>query len=611
MSFYLVIRDALKKIPPPVPPSSDDPEEEPSTPPEGAKVAIPEKIFNDFEAAGILQLRFESRARDAENEDNLAMRTADPLWILGRQWQFGEFQAEDNGSPIQARIRHQRRALPYQVDAWPAEGATPAPGPLEAQVEAMKFDPMAFDLRTRVKTGQQLDRILRRRSPGNILPTLRQLKASYPLQPAQKMDDYSTRYWMLMKPRVADGGLMIQALNSGRFDHDALGMDKAVTDEWLAWYQDLYFQPSAEQPPTWKAGQLLHAFRVPRGADEQAECLHAPDYRSGTLDWYSFDFAHFQPRNLLAKVVGETHLPVNLTFAAMPDKRLFAFESSHLDLGSMEVDNTDMLRLLLLDYALLSGSDWYLAPLKMQLGEACWIEEVEVQDTFGIFTSIQNNEQVGPALSARSDLLVWDVFKIRDTQLATYNPIDHFLYLPPISGHREASPPIEELLLLRDEYANMIWAVEQRVKNYLGNTLDGYDLHLELNGPFVDLAAADREDPESLPIFRFATNIPSNWIPYLPRGTNEFIVRRAFMTSNEPDRPLREIPPLSYLAGQELIEIQEDAIPKAGVRIQLTRQRLRWTDGQTYVWQGRQVRVGRGEGNSGLQFDGLINRKTT
>ena len=27
----------------------------------------------------------------------------DPLWLLGRQWQTGEFQAEDGGSPVMAR----------------------------------------------------------------------------------------------------------------------------------------------------------------------------------------------------------------------------------------------------------------------------------------------------------------------------------------------------------------------------------------------------------------------------------------------------------------------------------------------------------------------------
>ena len=34
-----------------------------------------------------------------------AARTADPLWLLARQWQVGEFQAEDGGTPIVARWR--------------------------------------------------------------------------------------------------------------------------------------------------------------------------------------------------------------------------------------------------------------------------------------------------------------------------------------------------------------------------------------------------------------------------------------------------------------------------------------------------------------------------
>src|SRR5215203_1910982 len=35
---------------------------------------------------------------------SLRAEIRDPLWMLTRQWQMGEFQAEDCGSPIDARI---------------------------------------------------------------------------------------------------------------------------------------------------------------------------------------------------------------------------------------------------------------------------------------------------------------------------------------------------------------------------------------------------------------------------------------------------------------------------------------------------------------------------
>ena len=50
-------------------------------------------------------MRLEPRNRNAEMNTSLQARIYDPLWLLARQWQFGEFQGEDNGSPVIARWR--------------------------------------------------------------------------------------------------------------------------------------------------------------------------------------------------------------------------------------------------------------------------------------------------------------------------------------------------------------------------------------------------------------------------------------------------------------------------------------------------------------------------
>ena len=46
--------------------------------------------------------RLELHARSRDLDPGLAAYTADPLWMLARQWQFGEFQGEDTGSPVSA-----------------------------------------------------------------------------------------------------------------------------------------------------------------------------------------------------------------------------------------------------------------------------------------------------------------------------------------------------------------------------------------------------------------------------------------------------------------------------------------------------------------------------
>ena len=49
--------------------------------------------------------RLEPRCREADMRTTLSARVFDPLWLLARQWQVGEFQGEDVGTPVLARVR--------------------------------------------------------------------------------------------------------------------------------------------------------------------------------------------------------------------------------------------------------------------------------------------------------------------------------------------------------------------------------------------------------------------------------------------------------------------------------------------------------------------------
>jgi hypothetical protein len=191
--------------------------------------------------------------------------------------------------------------------------------------------------------------------------------------------------------------------------------------------------------------------------------------------------------------------------------------------------------------------------------------------------------------------------------VAKFEPQDHFLALFPSAAMRQESEPLEELLFLRDEYANMVWALERRVSNAMGKAVDGYDLHLELNGPFL---SPQVENEKSLPKYRLASTVPANWIPFLPyhlpNDPNNIELKVASMMRNEAATKLEEVQPLTrLLRNDDIHSVREEAIPRAGVRVQVTNQRVRWTDGKTYLWRGRKVLAGRGEGNSGLHFDYL------
>jgi len=552
-----------------------------------------EEGYLDF----IPQFRLEVRSRDANDETALEMRTADPLWMLGRQWQFGEFRGEDNGSPINAVTNHRREKIPYYALRNSVRREELNNLPLEAKVEAIEVQPI--DLRSKVRIGQKFEALIEanfsRREADRYI---RSLRDELPLRAEDAMDAKSRRFFNLMKRNVIDGGDLWKQIQDNNFPSGDFQPLESITEQLQKWYRKLFL--SAGQQSAWHSQQLHHQFSV---QGEKEITLNAPDYQSGHLDWYSFDNSNINIKPKEESIDSEELMPVNVSFAAMPSKRLFAFEDSQLDLAGMEVERNDLARLMIIDFSLVSGSDWFMVPLEMELGELCWVNEVRVKDVFGVTTIISQED--GQILD-KNPLKTWDAFKIRDRNVAQFNAADHFLYLAPVSTFRQESQPLEDLLFLRDEYANMVWAIEKKVLNEMGKASNGYDLHLELNGPFVP-----PEDKEGeIPKFRLASPVPTNWIPYLPfqlEGSNKEIeLRQASMMSNEPNRPPEKINPISWLAGKDLDCIREEAIPRAGVRVQLTKQRIRWTDGETYIWLGRKVLAGKGEGNSGLTFDQLV-----
>lgn len=97
--------------------------------------------------------RLEGRPRTEEFSRSLRAEVRDGLWFLTRQWQLAEFEADEAGSPISARLHAEvasfgRVAVPGGA-ARPYDGAVP----LEAEVARRPLvmqaatQPMSADIR--------------------------------------------------------------------------------------------------------------------------------------------------------------------------------------------------------------------------------------------------------------------------------------------------------------------------------------------------------------------------------------------------------------------------------------------------------------------------------
>src|SRR5689334_18756104 len=113
--------------------------------------------------------RLEPHSRSAGMEAALEMRVHDPLWMLARQWQFGEFQGEDTGSPVWSAVSGTQSPielyLPGPIEGHGSDDVQDysAHTPLEYLVEGERlpaYDVMLANQRAAVEAGQYFLRLL-------------------------------------------------------------------------------------------------------------------------------------------------------------------------------------------------------------------------------------------------------------------------------------------------------------------------------------------------------------------------------------------------------------------------------------------------------------------
>src|SRR5262245_15504037 len=106
--------------------------------------------------------RLEPRSRSQDLADGLAARVHDPLWLLARQWQMGEFAGRDTGSPLTAQLQWTTASFDRVASGVDASQRYDGSAPLEALIEreAVRPQQAAQDLLQAVEAGLQFLRVL-------------------------------------------------------------------------------------------------------------------------------------------------------------------------------------------------------------------------------------------------------------------------------------------------------------------------------------------------------------------------------------------------------------------------------------------------------------------
>jgi len=561
--------------------------------------------------------RLEGRPRTEQFDRALRAEVRDALWFLTRQWQFGEFQGEDAGSPID--VRTAVHVDPLELYAVRGQGAIAydASLPLETHVER---EPVAFDLPMHAQASRYFFQLIRTvANPGAARATY---LAAYPLVAGAisgVADEDTGHALQLAGARVLDASALLAEVASGAHDTRVDGFPglsaadrahlKQAGRDLRAWFLGQYSQPASDGDNAWNARFLEYQFAVATDSvDRGQSVLVAERYPGGHLDWFAFDIdattgAHLTPKDATpspptpapATVTPLSFIPVPVSFGGMPSPRYWEMEDRQVEFADIDAHTTDLAKLLLTEFALIYGNDWCVIPYELAIGTLSEVTGMLVSDVFGEQTLLL------PAGRGFDDQWQrWSMFTMSRSPSA--GQADTRLLLPPAVAKLIEPAPVEKVVFLRDEMANMVWAVERVIPSGMGVGIDGYAVAARaarLIAPPPPLASTTGSVRYVL-----GDDVPYNWIPFIPvqvpGGNRSIQLQRARLpgTGREPHGHVLS-PPAPYY-------INEEEAPRAGKVITRGYQRVRALNGATLLWMGRNVMTGRGEGSSGLAFDQTI-----
>jgi hypothetical protein len=560
---------------------------------------------------------------------SLEARVADPLWLLARQWQLGEFAATDGGSPVQARLRAERAQVSRWLPGRPAGTSngrrlTPLEEPLETLVEREGAGPPRDEgARVAAEAGLAFLRLLE--AEGLASKYRADYLRDYPIDrptaaQRERLDPDSLRLLDVVATRAPHGGKLYADLaaalrptgGGGGSLPDSPAIDPgddttkvtALAETWLRWYDEV-LAPAGTAKEAWTPERLEYEFALgARTASGQA-VLTAAQYANGHLDWYSFDVHPTATLgagadSLPTKIV-RTVIPAPVRYRGMPQPRFWEFEDEVTNFGAVEAAADDLGRMLLMEFALVYGNDFFVIPVDLGIGSLCETRSLVVTDSFGERTLIRSARESDGAGGE------WSMFDISPDRRepAPTGARRELFFLPPVLGPSLQGDPVEDVLFMRDEMANLAWAVERSAEGPGGSTIDRFEAYQERRRR--EEQAAESAEPGSTapkvgPLeYAIMSEVPDHWFPLVPVATGSGAV--ALRLAGVASHPQGNAPLGRLLQPYGSVLIQEEEVPRTGARVTRAYQYARWTDGSTHLWIGRRKRPGRGEGSSGLRFD--------
>jgi hypothetical protein len=162
------------------------------------------------------------------------------------------------------------------------------------------------------------------------------------------------------------------------------------------------------------------------------------------------------------------------------------------------------------------------------------------------------------------------------------------LVLAPSAVNIIEGPPREEVLIARDQMANLAWAVELRVTGPMGAVVERREVE------YARQARSGEETTSENPLrYQLSTTVPESWLPLIPVAGGSLALEPAAQPAGR------------LLGGAPGFLLDAIELPRAGRRVTAIPRRARAVDGSVLIWSAWNVGPGRGESSSGQRHDEL------
>ena len=193
--------------------------------------------------------------------------------------------------------------------------------------------------------------------------------------------------------------------------------------------------------------------------------LRADGFGAGSARWHHFEWLQARQvdvdgttRPASAETTTDVMLATPLRYPGMPADRYWQLEDAAVDVAAIEAQPHDLARLCLAEFALVSGDDWLVVPVDGQVGAVNQVVAVRVTTTFGeTFAVPEEARPAGPPAASGCSR------SPRRRRHAAGRGAAAVARTPMLGD------PVEEVAFLRDEAANLAWAVERVVPGRSGD----------------------------------------------------------------------------------------------------------------------------------------------